>query len=109
MLFSGQTIHVRVIKVVHVDDIHVQYSLLSVSMRHVANWGCVCRMFDEMRERDVVSWIVLITGYKCTKKYDEALITYEQMQYAACEAQSYDKLLVLVLVLLKWEFGFMIL
>ncbi|GKU86807.1 hypothetical protein SLEP1_g1283 [Rubroshorea leprosula] len=35
-----------------------------------------------MRERDVVSWIVLITGYNCAKKYDGALITYEQMQYA---------------------------
>ena len=43
----------------------------------------LCRqMFDEMRDKDVVSWTVLITGFRNVKKYDDALIAFEQMQYA---------------------------
>jgi pentatricopeptide repeat protein len=39
-------------------------------------------VFDEMPQRDVVSWTVLIMGYKNSGKYDHALIAFEQMQYA---------------------------
>ncbi|CAN0897790.1 Pentatricopeptide repeat-containing protein At1g06143 [Linum grandiflorum] len=43
----------------------------------------LCRqVFDEMPERDVVSWTVLITGYRNDFKYDDALIAFETMQYA---------------------------
>lgn len=43
----------------------------------------LCRkVFDEMPQRDVVSWTVLITGYRNSGKYDDALIAFEQMQYA---------------------------
>ncbi|OMO63781.1 hypothetical protein CCACVL1_22280 [Corchorus capsularis] len=43
----------------------------------------LCRqVFDEIPEKDVVSWTVLITGYKNVKKYNDALVAFEQMQYA---------------------------
>ncbi|GLT28512.1 hypothetical protein SLA2020_034380 [Shorea laevis] len=80
----GQMVHGHVIKLGHGDDIYVQNSLLSV----YASCGRMrlCRqVFDEMRERDVVSWTVLITGYRSARKYDDALITFEQMQYAGVE------------------------
>ncbi|GAU11201.1 hypothetical protein TSUD_341900 [Trifolium subterraneum] len=35
-----------------------------------------------MSHRDVVSWTVLITGYRFCGKYDDALLVFEQMQYA---------------------------
>uniref|UniRef100_A0A2N9GSS7 Pentacotripeptide-repeat region of PRORP domain-containing protein n=1 Tax=Fagus sylvatica TaxID=28930 RepID=A0A2N9GSS7_FAGSY len=35
-----------------------------------------------MPQRDVVSWTVLIMGYKNSGKYDHALIAFKQMQYA---------------------------
>ncbi|PON65716.1 Tetratricopeptide-like helical domain containing protein [Parasponia andersonii] len=35
-----------------------------------------------MPQRDVVSWTVLIMGYRNARKYDYALIAFEQMQYA---------------------------
>lgn len=35
-----------------------------------------------MPQRDVVSWTVLIMGYRNARKYDDALIAFEQMQYA---------------------------
>lgn len=44
--------------------------------------GLCRRVFDEMLQRDVVSWTVLIKGYRSAGKFDEALITFEQMQYA---------------------------
>lgn len=40
------------------------------------------RVFDEMPQKDVVSWTVLVMGYKNCRKYDDALIAFEQMQYA---------------------------
>lgn len=43
----------------------------------------LCRkLFDEMLQRDVVSWTVLIMGYRNVGKYDDALFIFEQMQYA---------------------------
>ncbi|RVW54519.1 Pentatricopeptide repeat-containing protein [Vitis vinifera] len=44
--------------------------------------GLCMRVFDEMPHRDVVSWTVLITGYRSAERYDDALIAFEQMQYA---------------------------
>ncbi|EEF30506.1 pentatricopeptide repeat-containing protein, putative [Ricinus communis] len=35
-----------------------------------------------MPERDVVSWTVLIMGYRNAENYGDALIAFEQMQYA---------------------------
>ncbi|KAI9181484.1 hypothetical protein LWI28_015395 [Acer negundo] len=46
----------------------------------------LCRkVFEEMTQRDVVSWTVMIMGYRSAKKYDDALIAFEQMQYAGVE------------------------
>ncbi|GFZ04601.1 tetratricopeptide repeat (TPR)-like superfamily protein [Actinidia rufa] len=43
----------------------------------------LCRkVFDEMPQRDVVSWTVMITGYREAGKFDDALTAFEQMQYA---------------------------
>lgn len=43
----------------------------------------LCRkLFDEMPHRDVVSWTVLIMGYRNAGQYDDALLVFEQMQYA---------------------------
>ncbi|CAL5425174.1 unnamed protein product [Camellia sinensis] len=43
----------------------------------------LCRkVFDEMRQRDVVSWTVMITGCREAGKFDDALVAFEKMQYA---------------------------
>lgn len=44
--------------------------------------GLCRKAFDEMRHRDVVSWTVLIMGYRNAGRYEDALVTFEQMQYA---------------------------
>lgn len=39
-------------------------------------------LFDEMPQRDVVSWTVLISGHRNMGDLDEALIAFERMQFA---------------------------
>ncbi|KAF1869802.1 hypothetical protein Lal_00017379 [Lupinus albus] len=39
------------------------------------------QLFDEMPKRDVVSWTVLIMGFKNVGRCDDALLVFEQMQY----------------------------
>lgn len=39
-------------------------------------------MFDEMPHRDVVSWTVLIMGYRNCGRHEDALVVFERMQYA---------------------------
>ncbi|XP_008235032.1 PREDICTED: pentatricopeptide repeat-containing protein At5g43790-like [Prunus mume] len=78
---QGQCLHTHVLKLGHLYDIYVQNSLLNV----YASCGRMefCRqVFDEMPQRDVVSWTVLIMGYRNSENYDDALISFEQMQYA---------------------------
>ena len=68
-------------KLGHLYDIYVQNSLLDV-YASCGQMGLCHKVFDEMRQRDVVSWTVLIMGYKNAGKYDDALMAFEQMQYA---------------------------
>jgi len=65
----------------YLNDIYVQNSLLHV-YASCGHMGLCRRLFDEMPQRDVVSWTVLIMGYKDVGEYDDALIAFEQMQYA---------------------------
>ncbi|RVX20782.1 Pentatricopeptide repeat-containing protein [Vitis vinifera] len=80
-LSEGQCIHTHVVKLGQFDDIYVQNSLLNV-YASCGDMGLCMRVFDEMPHRDVVSWTVLITGYRSAERYDDALIAFEQMQYA---------------------------
>ncbi|CAK9165008.1 unnamed protein product [Ilex paraguariensis] len=78
---QGQCIHTQTTKLGHFNDIYVQNSLLNLyaSCGHMRK----CRhLFDEMPQKDVVTWTVMITGYREVGKFDDALIAFEQMQYA---------------------------
>jgi pentatricopeptide repeat protein len=78
---QSQCVYTHVIKLGHLNDLYVNNSLLDV----YASCGYVslCRqLFDEMSQRDVVSWTVLIMGYRFSGKCNDALLVFEQMQYA---------------------------
>lgn len=81
---QGQAIHTHVVKFGHLNDIYVQNSLLNLYASCHDMDQCR-KVFDEMTQRDVVSWTVLIMGYRSVKMYDDALISFEQMQYAGVE------------------------
>ncbi|GMJ01080.1 Chloroplast RNA Editing Factor 7 [Hibiscus trionum] len=80
-LHKGQMVQTHVIKLGHSRDIYVQNSLMNLYASS-GEMGLCLRVFDEMRDRDVVSWTILITGFRNAEKYDDALIAFEQMQYA---------------------------
>ncbi|KAJ6343636.1 hypothetical protein OIU76_005391 [Salix suchowensis] len=76
-----QCVHAHVVRLGHLNDIYVQNSLLDVYAS--CGYMGLCReVFDEMSDRDVVSWTVLIMGYRNAKNYANALIAFEKMQYA---------------------------
>ncbi|XP_057964706.1 pentatricopeptide repeat-containing protein At5g66520-like [Malania oleifera] len=80
-LRQGQCVHTHITKLGHLNDIYVQNSLLSI----YASCGCMgsCHQaFNEMPQKDVVSWTVLIAGNRSAGRHDDALIAFEQMQYA---------------------------
>ncbi|TKY61800.1 Pentatricopeptide repeat-containing protein [Spatholobus suberectus] len=77
----AQRVYAHALKLGHHRDTYVHNSLLHVyaACGHVA----LCRrLFDEMPRRDVVSWSVLIAGYNNVGSYDDALLVFENMQYA---------------------------
>ncbi|KAL5561502.1 hypothetical protein UlMin_031249 [Ulmus minor] len=80
-LKQGKCVHTHVVKLGHLDDIYVRNSLLDV-YASCGHMGLCRKVFDEMPERDVVSWTVLIMGYRNVRNYDDALIAFERMQYA---------------------------
>ncbi|XP_071697630.1 pentatricopeptide repeat-containing protein At1g77170, mitochondrial-like [Rutidosis leptorrhynchoides] len=77
----GQAVHTNVMKLGHVSDIYINNSLLNV-YASCGEMGLCRQVFDEMSQRDVVSWTVMITGYKQCGRFSDALLMFEQMQYA---------------------------
>ncbi|KAH7836554.1 hypothetical protein Vadar_002862 [Vaccinium darrowii] len=83
-LKQGQCVHTQIFKLGQLNDIYVQNSLLNV----YASSGSMdlCRkVFDEMPKRDVVSWTVMITGYREAGRFDDALNAFERMQYVGVQ------------------------
>ncbi|MCD9639717.1 hypothetical protein HAX54_024425 [Datura stramonium] len=75
----GQFVHTHIVKWGFACDIYVQNSLLNL----YASCGEIefCnQLFDEMPQRDVVSWTVLIMGYRDCGKYGDALAVFEKMR-----------------------------
>ncbi|KAM7275896.1 hypothetical protein ACFE04_017762 [Oxalis oulophora] len=83
-LKQGQCVHAHVVKFGFHSDIYVQNALLSVYASG-GRMGLCRKLFDQMSNRDVVSWTVMVTGYKDAGNYGDSLITFEQMQYASVE------------------------
>ncbi|XP_022759700.1 pentatricopeptide repeat-containing protein At5g06540-like [Durio zibethinus] len=80
-LQKGQMVQTHVIKLGHSYDIYVQNSLMNLYASS-GEMGFCRQVFDEMHNKDVVSWTILITGFRNVRRYNDALIAFEQMQYA---------------------------
>ncbi|XP_055822929.1 pentatricopeptide repeat-containing protein At1g50270-like [Solanum dulcamara] len=75
----GQSVHTHVVKWGYVCDIYVQNSLLNL-YASCDEIGFCQQLFDEMPQRDVVSWTVLIMGYRDCGKFGDALVVFEKMR-----------------------------
>lgn len=75
---AGRQLHSQCIKSGFVEDVSVATSLVDMYMKIEAS-GDARKVFDEMCERNVVSWTSLLTGYAQNGLNDKALSIFSQM------------------------------
>ncbi|XP_030543211.1 pentatricopeptide repeat-containing protein At3g47530-like [Rhodamnia argentea] len=75
----GLCVHTHVVKISHLEDIFVRNSLLNLYASRGGDMALCRQMFDEIPHRDVVSWTVLITGYRKVRRFGDVLMAFEQM------------------------------
>ncbi|KZV39302.1 pentatricopeptide repeat-containing protein-like [Dorcoceras hygrometricum] len=79
LMKEGTVVHAQVIKFGILDDIYVGNSLMNLYAA-VGEMGLCRKVFDEMPQIDVVSWTVMISGFREAGRLDDALITFERMK-----------------------------
>ncbi|KAK4492584.1 hypothetical protein RD792_003400 [Penstemon davidsonii] len=79
LMKEGTLVHAQIVKVGFSNDIYVGNSLLNLYAAS-GDMGLCGKVFDEMLLRDVVSWTVMISGFKESGRFDEALIVFGRMR-----------------------------
>lgn len=79
LIKEGVSVHAQIIRLGFVSDVYVGNSLLNFYAA-CGEMGLCGKVFDEMPVRDVVSWTVVISGFKDAGKFDDALIAFERMR-----------------------------
>ncbi|KAF3795772.1 Pentatricopeptide repeat-containing protein [Nymphaea thermarum] len=82
LVSHGVSVHANIIKTGHhAKDLYIQNSLMG--------FYCSCgdvatarKLFDEMPQRDVVSWTTLISGYTKNERFVDAVFLFKTMQLA---------------------------
>ncbi|XP_072978266.1 pentatricopeptide repeat-containing protein At5g46460, mitochondrial [Typha angustifolia] len=77
-LALGKQLHTHIVKVGHLYDTYVSTSLvmLYANCKEIENSR---KLFDENRDRNVVSWTALVTAYGLHGKHEEALDEFKKM------------------------------
>ncbi|KAK1429197.1 hypothetical protein QVD17_11402 [Tagetes erecta] len=75
----GKQIHCDCIKYGFVEDVSVGTSLIDMYTKTEGVWIAE-KVFDEMPDRNVVSWTSMLTGYSLTGLHDRAVELFLQMQ-----------------------------
>ncbi|KAI3449509.1 hypothetical protein Pfo_006174 [Paulownia fortunei] len=79
LIKEGISVHAQIIKLGFRNDVYVGNSLLNLYAA-TGNMALCGKLFDEMPLRDVVSWTVVISGFKEAGSFDDALIAFERMR-----------------------------
>ncbi|VVA94020.1 unnamed protein product [Arabis nemorensis] len=77
-LEDGKKIHAMVIKLGFVSDVYVCNSLISMYMKLGCAWDAE-KVFEEMPERDIVSWNSMISGYLALEDGFRSLMLFKEM------------------------------
>ncbi|XP_010437515.1 PREDICTED: pentatricopeptide repeat-containing protein At4g35130, chloroplastic-like [Camelina sativa] len=77
-LEDGKKIHAMVIKLGFVLDVYVCNSLISMYMKLGCAWDAE-KVFEEMLERDIVSWNSMISGYLALEDGSRSLMLFKEM------------------------------
>ncbi|XP_031494263.1 pentatricopeptide repeat-containing protein At4g35130, chloroplastic [Nymphaea colorata] len=93
-LREGWKIHCRVVKLGLDADLFVGNALLAM----YAKCGfveCACQWFEEMPQRDAVSWNSMLSGYVSNGDRHNALLRFRQMQFSQVEVDDFSFIAVL--------------
>lgn len=77
-LEEGKMIHAMVIKIGFVSDVYVCNSLISLYMKLERAWDAE-KVFEEMPDRDIVSWNSMISGYLALEDGIRSLVLFKEM------------------------------
>eukprot|EP01018_Ginkgo_biloba_P036926 Gb_11578 [translate_table: standard] len=75
---EGKLVHSHMIETGFKPDIYLETKLV-IMYAKCANLECARQVFEEMPERNTVSWSAMITGYAQTGHFDEALKLFQEM------------------------------
>ncbi|PRQ26003.1 putative tetratricopeptide-like helical domain, DYW domain-containing protein [Rosa chinensis] len=75
----GMEIHAAVLKLNYCFDIYVANSLLAMYVR-CGKMDEAARIFNDLDDKDIVSWNTLLSGFVQNGLYEEALLLFHDMQ-----------------------------
>ncbi|KAM6542583.1 hypothetical protein CsatB_007030 [Cannabis sativa] len=75
----GEVIHCEIVKLGFCSSVFVQNTLLDFYAKCCENLENACQVFDEMPERDVVSWNSIITSYMARGEIESAVKLFNSM------------------------------
>ncbi|KAG7572729.1 Pentatricopeptide repeat [Arabidopsis suecica] len=84
----GRQLHCQCIKFGFLDDVSVGTSLVDTYMKG-SNFKDGRNVFDEMKERNVVTWTTLISGYARNSLNEEVLTLFMRMQNEGTQPNSF--------------------
>ncbi|XP_047982060.1 pentatricopeptide repeat-containing protein At5g66520-like [Salvia hispanica] len=79
LIQGGQSVHAQIIRLGFLSDLYVGNSLVNL-YAVAADFEMCLKVFDEMPVRDVVSWTVVISGFKDSGRFDDALSAFDRMR-----------------------------
>lgn len=101
---SCTTVHARVLKLGFDSDLFVSNALIH-GYAGFCELGFARKVFDEMSERDLVSWNSLICGYGRCRRYSEVLVVFEEMRMADVKGDAVTMVKVVLACTVLGEWG----
>ncbi|WOG82169.1 hypothetical protein DCAR_0101331 [Daucus carota subsp. sativus] len=86
-LNNSEIIHTHVVKSPYRSDKYVQTSLLDMYVK-CCSIDCAYKLFDEMSERDVASWNVMLSGFCQMGFWSRVVGLFSEMRLGGVEADS---------------------